>query len=306
MTVDALTAQLQQAYDSLSPQLRQGARYLLAHPEEVALTSMRRLAAHAGVKPSTMVRLARALGFEGFEEMREPYRNWLRGGEGTYEARARALHARQTGEGMESLLQGIAEADLAALEAACGRSSKQQCTILAAAQTLSMARRIYVLGLRSCFSLAYSFHYGCSMLRDDSRLVDGAGGTYLDGLRGIGPQDCLVVFSVRPYAHDTVELVELAHSAGAAVIAITDSPTAPIAHDARHLLIAETTSPNFFHSLVAPQALLQQLLGALTCCAGEDAVAILRNREQQLRHVEAYWQEPKRKRRTPDQDRSLG
>ncbi|GAB3450380.1 MurR/RpiR family transcriptional regulator [Insolitispirillum peregrinum] len=297
MTVDVITTQLQQAYDSLSPQLRQGARYLLAHPEEVALTSMRRLAAHAGVKPSTMVRLARALGFEGFEELREPYRNWLRGGEGTYEARARALHARQNGEGLEALLKDMADADLNALEMACCENDKQRTTILAAAETLSRVRRVYVLGLRSCFSLAYSFHYGCSMLREDCRLVDGAGGTYLDGLRGIAPQDCLVVFSVRPYAHDTVELVELAHSAGAAVIAITDSPTAPIAHDARHLLIAETSSPNFFHSLVAPQALLQQVLGALTCIAGEGAVETLRDREQQLRQVEAYWQEPKRKRR---------
>ena len=55
----ALTAEI----DELSPQVRRAAVYLLDNPGEIAVTSMRGIADAAGVKPNTLVRLARAIGF---------------------------------------------------------------------------------------------------------------------------------------------------------------------------------------------------------------------------------------------------
>lgn len=293
MDVAAITTRLQEAYDGLSPQLRQAARYILAHPEEVALTSMRRIAAHASVKPSTMVRLARAVGFAGFEEMREPYRAWLRGGEGAYEARARSLRERGA-DGVEALLGEMGEAAATALAETAG--GDVAAAVAAAADVLVGARRVYVLGLRSCFSLAHYFAYTYGMVGRDVRLIDGSGGTFLDSLRGIGPGDVVLAITFRPYTRDTVTALEIAEQAGAAIIALTDSAVSPAARAAGHVLLTETASPNFFQSLVAAQALIEQLLAAAVCCMGDEGLTALKQAETRLRQLDAYWQEPRRRR----------
>lgn len=294
MDVAAITQLLQANYETLSPQLRQAARYILAHPEDVALTSMRRIASHAAVKPSTMVRLARAVGFDGFEDLREPYRRWLRGGEGAFEARARSLRARGA-DGADSLLAEIAEADAANLAGASAPGVGV--AVLDAAEALVSARRVFVLGLRSTFSLAHYFTYTCSMVGVQAHLIDGHGGTFLDVLRGIGEGDVLLAFSFRPYSRETVKAVETAAEAGAMVIAVTDAAVSPLARPARHVMVVETASPNFFQSLVAPLAVTQQLLGAVVCRIGDDGLTALKDHERHLKQFDAYWQEPKRRRR---------
>ena len=62
--------QLSAEIAGLSPQLRLAGRYVLDHPNEVAVLSMRALAANAQVNPPTMMRLARRLGFDGYEDFR--------------------------------------------------------------------------------------------------------------------------------------------------------------------------------------------------------------------------------------------
>lgn len=71
----SILVRLRDAFNSLSPQLRQAARYLLDRPDEVAFSSMRQIAGRAGVQPATMVRLAQRL---GYDELSEPFRNELR------------------------------------------------------------------------------------------------------------------------------------------------------------------------------------------------------------------------------------
>jgi len=50
-------------FSSLSPKLQAAARYVVDHPNEVVIQSMRNLAEVAGTKPATLVRLAQQIGF---------------------------------------------------------------------------------------------------------------------------------------------------------------------------------------------------------------------------------------------------
>lgn len=297
LDVARVQERIQALYEDLSPQLKQAARHVLAHPEEVALTSMRRLAQHAAVKPSTMVRLARALGFDGFEVMREPYRRWLRGGEGAYVARARNLQAR--GEaGAAGLVREMLECDATAIDS-MARDDDRVAALLACRETLVNARRVYVLGLRSMFSLAHYFHYAYGMAHDNGRLVHGNAGTVFDGLRGIGPRDALICFSFRPYARETVLAADVAADEGAAIIAVSDSVVSPIALRARHVLAVENASPSFFNSIVPAMAAVQALVAAVIADGGDEAIDAISTAEEQLARFNAYWQEPRRRRKMP-------
>jgi len=69
------TDRLTRAFPKLSRQLKKCAAHILEHPSEVATFSMRELAKRVGVPPSTMNRLAKALGFSNYEEFRALYRD---------------------------------------------------------------------------------------------------------------------------------------------------------------------------------------------------------------------------------------
>src|SRR5262245_28467037 len=110
---DLIIAELQRALSSLSPRIRVAARYLLDHPAEIALSSMRQLAQSAKVPPNTLVRLAQALGFEGFEEFRQPFREAMRRGAESIPDRARSLQNLSRAGSHGELFRDLAETSLA-------------------------------------------------------------------------------------------------------------------------------------------------------------------------------------------------
>ncbi len=73
-----LTEQIVKAFDALPPQLQVAARYVLDSPRDVALLSMREQARRAGVQPATMTRLAKHLGFSGYEDIKDMYADAVR------------------------------------------------------------------------------------------------------------------------------------------------------------------------------------------------------------------------------------
>ncbi|HSS86697.1 MAG TPA: SIS domain-containing protein, partial [Reyranella sp.] len=75
-----LNASIVEAFDILPPQLQTAARYMLDRPDDVALLSMREQARRAGVPAATMTRLAKRLGLEGYDQVRELYAGAVRAG----------------------------------------------------------------------------------------------------------------------------------------------------------------------------------------------------------------------------------
>lgn len=73
-TLPELLTLLEQRGPGLSPQFRRIAGYLAANPDEVALAPLRVLAGHVSAHPSALVRLAKALGYEGFREMQRVFK----------------------------------------------------------------------------------------------------------------------------------------------------------------------------------------------------------------------------------------
>lgn len=85
---DLLRTPIVERFDDMSQQLQLAARYILKHPQEVALVSMRELARNAGAQPSTMSRLAKILGFSGYEDVRSHYAGVIRDCTDGFAARA--------------------------------------------------------------------------------------------------------------------------------------------------------------------------------------------------------------------------
>lgn len=275
-----LNASIVEAFDLLPPQLQTAARYMLDRPDDVALLSMREQARRAGVPPATMTRLAKRLGLDGYDSVRELYAGAVRAGTLGFAGKAgvqvevQALHGeRALAADMATMLsrQIAALAEPAALD-----------RLADAASRLDEARRVYCLGLRSCHAAAWHFHYMLSLLGDKTVMLDDAGGTGLDAIRDAGTADALLVASVEPYARATIEGARYAAGRGVPVVALTDSEVSPLAQIANNTILVATGSPSFFHTMTPLLAVAEILAALVAGRGGATALAALEHTEAQL------------------------
>lgn len=279
MQTGPLADPIVQAFDTMSEQLQAAARYVLNQPRDVALLSMREQARQAGVLPATMTRLAKHLGLAGYEDVRQLYadamRNDVTGFAGRVGAQAKSQKLKGDHALAADMLGGIAAqvgqlVQPAALE-----------TLVEAAQRLGAARRIYCLGLRSSHSPAWHLHYILSLAGKHSIMLDAVGGIGADALGSATAQDVMVAVSVLPYTRQTIEIADFAGEAGVPLIAVTDSPVAPLAQLAACTIVVPTESPSFLHTM-SPAFVVAEVLGALVAGqAGDTASAALAGIDRQ-------------------------
>jgi DNA-binding MurR/RpiR family transcriptional regulator len=275
-----LNEQIIKAFDAMSVQLQTGARYVLDRPRDVALLSMREQARRAGVQPATMTRLAKRLGMDGYDEVRELYAAAVRDGDLGFAGKAGAQVVSQKLRGDKALAADMLRSMARQIERLATPDSLDR--IAAAARTLASARRIYCLGLRSSHCVAWHLHYVLSLVGEKSVHIDGVAATGADAMAKATSRDVLLVASVLPYTRLTVELAEYAVEQGVQVVAITDSEVAPLAQIAQHVVVVPTESPSFFHAM-SPAFAVAEVLGAVIAGrGGDDALATLRHTDEHL------------------------
>ncbi len=274
------------SFSELTPQLQTAARYLVEHPEDVGLNSMRTVAREAGVQPATISRLSKALGLSGYDQLREPFRQRLRNPGPGYASGVRDVQ-RRGADDTQALFEDVRARDLANIQTTLGDDKYP--ILMAAVETLRSSRRVYVLGLRGAYSAAFLFYYAYQLFRDNSQLLNASAGIFADQLRGIGADDSMLVISFPPYTQLTIDAVGYAAEAGAKIIAITDSDVSPAALAATHTIVTSHDSPSFYQSFTGALAVSQALITLLVSKTGVDALKIVKEAEQQLSRISAYW-----------------
>jgi DNA-binding MurR/RpiR family transcriptional regulator len=106
-----------ESFSDLTPELQKAANFILENPEEVGLNSMRSVAKGARVKPATVSRLSKTLGFDEYDRFREPFRQRLRRNEPTF-ARGVAEVQRRGAGSSEALFSELREQELMNVEEA--------------------------------------------------------------------------------------------------------------------------------------------------------------------------------------------
>lgn len=288
-SAEALITELQSALASLSPRIRVAARYLLDHPSEIALTSMRQLAQSAHVPPNTLVRLAQALGFEGFEEFRQPFREAMRRGGESIPDRARSLQDLSRAGSHGALFRDLAETSLSNVESVFATTSPAD--LKRAARMIIKARTAYVLGMGSCYASMHGFFYVGRMAIPNLVFTPEQSSLPLDDLMRLERSDLLFAATYRPYRRDTVEAARRAKARGAKLVSLTDSRASPIAADADLLLLAPTSTPQFFPSMLAMVALLESLLAFIVAETDTEAVANIETVHRSRMAAGVYWPE---------------
>ena len=264
---EAIVSQLLKGFDELPTQLQLAARYIIDHPHEVGVQTMRSLASDAGVHPNSFVRLARHLGFERYEDMRERFRDFVRGGIGSSPDRAKWLQTLAREGGSAAILSNMATACLDNTERMFSQQSIDD--LDRAVNIMTVSHRVFVLGLGLAYPLAYNFWYVNRMAFDHFILIPRHGSLPGDDLIRVTKQDCLVAMTFQPYRTETIAALRLAKQCGAKTIGITDSISSTLCREADIGLVSPTHTPHFFQSNSAVTALVELLCALLVVKGGK-------------------------------------
>jgi DNA-binding MurR/RpiR family transcriptional regulator len=291
----SFNSRLKAGFEILPPQLKEAARWVIDHPADVALLSLREQARRASIAPATLTRLAQRFGLGGYNGVRKLYADAVRQRPESYRGRAEELLARRDSEGDSALVQDIFASLAQHLQNLSLPDSIERFT--AAADRLATADRVFCLGLRSSFSVAYIFHYVRSLFGANSVLVDGSGGTGVDVLRTIGGGDVLLAISVKPYVHHTIDAAKFAKDRGTRVVALTDSEISPLIALADEAILVRTDTPSFFHTMAPAFAAVECLAALVAARRGRATLKALEESERQLASFGTYLLRQSKKQR---------
>lgn len=272
---------LLRALPGLPTRLREVGQFLADHEFDATTRSMRGLATEAGINPASFTRLAQALGYTGWDALRDALIETRRSEAASpFSGRVRQPLATPRSD-PAGIAAAMVETDAVTTDALAHGQTVPE--ISRAALALHRAERVWVAGFRSCRGVAALLLYQLRLFRPDTaRLVGGAGPEDLD-FGAFRSGDAVVVIGFHPYSRDGVTTAAEARKAGCTVIAVVDHPAAPIAEGAAHLLRFDAAAgPGFFPSLTGAMTIVQALAASAFAFGGQAALTRLRETEARL------------------------
>ncbi|KQO21035.1 RpiR family transcriptional regulator [Acidovorax sp. Leaf76] len=245
------------------------------------LESATALAARNGTSASTVVRLFAKLGYASYAEAQREAR-----GEVTALLQTAGQRAPVTIGTERSLPQCVDDALLHDQHnITATRDSLDMAAFEAMARRIAQTEgRIFVLAQINSAPVAAWLALHLNMCRPGVHELGAGAVAATDQLLWVQPEDTLLVFSIRRYASGPVKVAQRFRDAGAQVLAITDSPAAPLAALARHLVQVRTSNASPFDSYTA---------AFFVCNALVSAVAQLRHAQvsEALKRRDTLWKD---------------
>lgn len=236
--------------------------FLREHLDELPFHTSQTIAQGAGVSRAAVVRFARRVGYGGFAELRASCRQQLQAG------------AADLVRPPDTLLRRKIRRDI--------ENSELLATMLGdrledAAQQIVRARRLWVLANRETQGLAVYLYRLMHHVRSNVELVDPA---FPDPLRDLGRHDAVLACTFRPYARQTMLLVEHARRTGAHVVVLTDGYGHAFLADSDTVLAVPVESPTMFLSFASAVSALEVLAAYVARTDGDQTYHNLEATEQ--------------------------
>ncbi|MDA4637231.1 MurR/RpiR family transcriptional regulator, partial [Escherichia coli] len=147
---DALRTLILDRRQLLPKRLAQIAAYALGNPDEIAFGTAASIAQSAGVQPSTLIRFAQHLGFDGFTSLQSVFRERLRERQGSYEERLSGLRGDTPGLSKNRvILNGFLSAASQSIQT-ISRSAEED-VLERAVEILALADTIYLIARRRSY-----------------------------------------------------------------------------------------------------------------------------------------------------------
>lgn len=286
LLLPSFEARLTEKYDGLSGALRLAADYLADNPVDTASRTLRTVSKDSGISPAAFSRLARALDYDGFEELREEMRAKIGRRVNDFADRAQELQ-RAHSDGKASFI----DAHFAACQANLKDfvESVDRDALNAAVDQIAAARKVLLLGALGSTGVVEYLAYIANFCADNWVLASRQGASLGAGLTGLDKRDVVIIVTKPPFSDRAIRAAELAHQRGVYVVLITDTHACPALKFSNARFVLATDSPHFYSSYVVTLFLVETLIGILVSRSGPAAYARVAEVESASRVLAEVW-----------------
>ena len=278
-----LLQKIDEKYPRLSKGQKKLADYIRQEYDKAAFLTAAKMGEVVGVSESTVVRFAMTLGYKGYPEFQKTLEELVRTKLNSIQRMEVTYGRISQGEILASVLQS----DIEKIKLTMG--SVDQEAFEMSVDTILTARRIYVIGIRSCAPLASFLSYYLHLICEDVTLINSnTSSEIFEQLIRIGSEDVVIGISFPRYSMRTLKALEFASNRSAKVITLTDSIHSPINLYSSCNLIARSDMASIVDSLVAPLSVVNALVVALCMKKQKEVVSTLEMLEQIWDEYEVY------------------
>ncbi len=274
-----LTNRINERYGSMSKGQKLLASYITDYYDKAVFLTAAKLGEVVGVSESTVVRFAAQLGYKGYPEFQKALEEMVRNKLNSLQ-RMEVTYGRI---GQSKILESVLHADMEKIKGTLEKIDTNAFEI--AIDTILKARKIYIVGIRSCAPLASFLAFYLNFMFDDViQLHTNSSSELFEQMVRIGKEDVIIGISFPRYSMRTLKALEFANNRNAKVITLTDSVHSPMNLYSSCNLIADSDMASIVDSLVAPLSVINALIVGL-CMRKQDEVA------ETFETLEKIWDE---------------
>ena len=272
-----LISHIQSQYTRFSKGQKLIAQYILKNYDKVAFMTACKLGEAVGVSESTVVRFANALGYSGYPKLQDALQEVIKNKLTTVQRvdmvkefnDDSAILKKIVKSDMDNIKDTLEEIDEKAFEEAANRILK--------------AKRLYIVGMRSSFTIAQYLGFYLGIILDSVHVIRTDMGDAFEQVVKINEDDVLIAISFPRYSKKSYQIVSYAKEKGAHIVSLTDSPFAPVASFTDNLLLVKSNMVSFVDSLVPALSIANALIVSVGMKEKEDI-------KQHFDDLEAIWE----------------
>lgn len=254
-TTTDLISKINEKYGKMSKGQKLLANYIIDNYDKAVFLTAAKLGEIIGVSESTVVRFASSIGYKGYPEFQQALETMVRGKLNNTEK----VEITNGGIEQNGVIRQVLSSD--ALKIKNTMESIDEAAFYNAVETLLKARRIYIVGIRTCAPLASFLAFYLNLIFDNVvNLQTSSTSELFEQMIHINNEDCIIGISFPRYSMRTLKALEFANNRQANVITITDSIHSPMNLYSSCNLIAESDLNAIADSLVAPLSVINALI----------------------------------------------
>lgn len=282
-TTNELILRIEEKYTKMSKGQRRLADYVCKNYDKAVFLTAAKLGETVGVSESTVVRFAIQLGYKGYPGFQKALEELVRNKLNSIQ-RMEVTYGRIS---QSEILETVLHSDIEKIKQTLSVIDHKAFDL--AIDTILGAKRIYVIGIRSCAPLASFLGFYLNLICENVMTVaTNSSSEIFEQLIRINEKDVIIGISFPRYSMRALKALEFASNRKAKVITLTDSIHSPMNLYSSCNLIARSDMASIVDSLVAPLSVVNALVVALCMKKQDDVITRLETLEQIWDEYQVY------------------
>lgn len=246
----------------LTKSQRKIAEYFIQNQSRIGSLSSLDVAKEIGVSDASIIRFSRAIGFDGYADLKDHIYNMLvesAYGNLSLSERLSQNEEKYSGAGGYMQFQRLVQQNVDSVF----RDNRPE-DFDQVAQLIVQAKAKYVVGMRGCKGIALQFGRLLSFMLSGVHIITDSDSTSIQTLQDISENDVLLMFVYSRFYKIDLHYVQMAKSRGAKVCLIVNEITGPLTPYSDVALLASSSNMSFYHSTIGSDMIAEYILNLVS------------------------------------------